>query len=304
MSNDCNALFSFKALFFKREFKGQSSGPHIGDKLISGNELATVMDTVYESCEEHLQREVIFNMIGNNREVIWSQNIRPEKSDIHKYILFQDKSAKKTLKWTQITTNVLTSWRGKDIGVLIHIHSLSLSSSSDFEIAKTRLMQPAERDRSGAASLEVVNLLAKRLQNTHPYDGEPITFKIWANYILSCDPAEQEDLIYRLPPSYIADNLRIRMPNHPQMSLAHNRMSIAHNVNRGYHEGILELRRTYNTMIDVLKVMDMKIKSMEDRYNMGDGLLSEMVQDLNPTESSHSINLAASVQDALDVDHT
>lgn len=64
-------------------------------------------------------------------------------------------------------------------------------------------MQPVERDRSGAASLEVVNLLAKRLQDTHPYDGEPITFKIWANYILSCDPAEQKDLIYRLPPSNI-----------------------------------------------------------------------------------------------------
>lgn len=88
MSNDCNALFSFKACFFKREFKGQSSGPHIGDKLISGNELTTVMDTVYESCEEHLQREGIFSMIGNYREVVWSQNIRPESSDIHKYILF------------------------------------------------------------------------------------------------------------------------------------------------------------------------------------------------------------------------
>lgn len=127
MSNDCNALFSFKACFFKREFKGQSSGPHIGDKLISGNELATVMDTVYESCEEHLQREGIFSMIGNYREVVWSQNIRPESSDIHKYILFQ------TLKLTQITTNVLKSWRCKDIGILIHIHSLSLSSSSDFD---------------------------------------------------------------------------------------------------------------------------------------------------------------------------
>lgn len=299
-----SSVYFFKGTFFKRDFKGQSSGPRIFDENIFGNTLEEVQDQVYDLSRENMQREVIFLLNGTDREIMWATNVRPEKQEVAKYIMFQDKSMKKVYYWTEITTTLLKAWRKKDIGILIHVHSLSLGCSADYEAAKGRLMVPTERDRAGAASIEVVNLMTKKLQETHIHlEGLPAAWKIWANYILSSNPGEQEDLIYRLPPTGISENLRIRMPNHPLLLSAQNRLNIAHNVNHGYGESISDLRHTFNALAEMLKIMDIKIKSLEDRFDMQEGLVSSMEQDLNLTESDHSQNLATRVTDAPDVDH-
>lgn len=299
------SIYTFVGCFFKREFKGQSSGPHIYDKTISANSFPDVLDLVMDLCLEHMQREVVFNSNGTEREIVWSTKTRPDKEDIGKYVLFQDKIGKKIHKWTEVTSNTVKNWRNKEIRILIHIHSLSLASSADYEAAKSQLMTPAERCRSGAASVEVVNMLAKRMEGIYYHmDGESIVWKTWANHILSLNPAEQEEAIYRPPPSYVGEKLRLRVPNHRQVVYAHNRMNVARNVNAGYRESINELRSTYNVLFDMFKGLDMKIKALEDRFEMGDTLLTEMETDLRPSESDYSRDLAAQVTDAVDVDHT
>jgi hypothetical protein len=121
--------------------------------------------------------------------------------------LLHDTVGKRQLSTTELTSNLLVGWRNKQgIRLYIHCYSLSMSNKEIYEKMKRRLINPAESDRAGVATMNLQKELVTRLKELHGryYISSNINWAFWANVILSSPAHQQEATTHSPPPITIA----------------------------------------------------------------------------------------------------
>jgi hypothetical protein len=107
-----------------------------------------------------MAREVIIN----DEHIEWSSSEHPLRCDEDKFILIQVKTARKTFKPSLLTMEIVRNFRGKEVNVFIHIYSDSVASQNVYKSVEKALIEPGERDRARADTVQVQQELANQLK--------------------------------------------------------------------------------------------------------------------------------------------
>ena len=154
----------------------------------------------------HLLRELIFIQQDDGSTVpVWSEKDQPDEGNFRKFAIFYEKQNRQYTQLDKLTANLLHHWRGKEIHVLLHVYSLSVSSRKIFSTVKEHLIDPSNRDKSGAASTQVVVELSRELRSNHGerWDAHEIVWTMWASAILSSPAHSRESMKRSAPPEHL-----------------------------------------------------------------------------------------------------
>lgn len=145
--------FACTLLVYTRQFKGQSSGSFVARWQISANNTKCFIHKVWELSKVHLIREVVFNQKADGTtSPMWGMNEVPAEEEFDRFVLFQSGRRHYSLDRLKESSSLLQSWKGKDISLLLHVYSLSISNRAVWNSVKEKLIDPSERDRLGAAT--------------------------------------------------------------------------------------------------------------------------------------------------------
>lgn len=111
------------------------------------------------------------------------------------------------LGFLDISQAVLRNWTSKDHTVDLHIYKYgaNVQTSANFQRFQASVLEPAQVDRAGAASNDIVAEITSQLKNhwNTTYASQNINWHIWANSI-SMEPSfRHEALILEPPPQNI-----------------------------------------------------------------------------------------------------
>lgn len=304
-------LFFCTFLVHKRQFKGQSSGTYVARWEISAGSKCEFIHKIWHLSKDYLAREVVFttNPDGTTSPS-WSLNNQPVEDDFHKFVLFLSGRRNYTLdKISDKKSSVLQSWRGKEISLLLHIYSLSISSRAVWNSVKDVLIDPAEKDRSGAAMTHAVFDLADELRTAHgdTMDGHGMAWSFWANAILNA-PAHLRETMKDYPPQHLAHLFRAK--DGPRMEAVRRELNVAHSVNHSFHEEIESLRQVYNVLENgyenlgaTMKMLKQRLEALEIRDKLSASLISAMETSVTVQEDEHGKTLSLEITEMEDVDH-
>lgn len=194
-------LFCIIAHFQQKEFVGQKAVNQESQEQISGNTREEFLDNIWLKVSSIIKREIVVN--GDT--IAWAENESPTQDEMGKFIVFQDKSAKKTYLVSQIDSEALRKMRDKHVNVMIHIYGRSISSKGVHQKVTAMLLQPADRDRAGAHSIVSLLDFVRQLKNIHGsyLSANTSSWTMWANAIHSGPIHKQESMMNDLPPSHL-----------------------------------------------------------------------------------------------------
>lgn len=137
---------------FTRQFKGQTSGPEVDKWTISCFGVDEFKDQIWNRAKKYCLREIL--MTGEGVPT-FSDEISPIEEG-GKFIIFNDKTGKRTFTMTDICKNTLDLWQPKpdehekrDLNIYIHHYGLAVSSLRVYQMVKNVLELPEKRDRAG-----------------------------------------------------------------------------------------------------------------------------------------------------------
>ncbi|XP_062713473.1 uncharacterized protein LOC134290366 [Aedes albopictus] len=301
-------LYVCTLLVYKREFKGQTSGAYIARWELSANNREEFLTKVWNLASEHLHREIIFaaNEDGGSTPQ-WCSKEKPTLEDLNNFALFQ--SGRRYYKVENIQDNkhnLLQNWRNKDISLYLHIYSLSVSNRAMWNTVKEALIEPTERDRSGAASTQALLDLTEELRNTHGgiLDAHGMAWTFWANAIQSA-PAYKRSSMMQYPPQTLAGLFKAK--EGMRVNAIKRELETANNVNDSYHEDIVALRTAFSTLRATvnshLNALDHRIEMLEMRERTSNNLLNAMRTSVAVQEDEIGKDLRNEITDCPDLDH-
>lgn len=303
-----NDLFACTLLVYKREFKGQTSGAYIARWELSANSREEFLAKVWNLASAYLHREIIFepNADGDSSPK-WHPKEKPTMEDFNNFALFQ--SGRRYYKVENIQDskhNLLQNWRDKDISLYLHIYSLSVSNRAIWNTVKESLIEPNERDRSGAASTQAVLELTEELRKAHGgvLEAHGMAWTFWANAIQSA-PAYQRSSMMQYPPQSLAGLFTAKEGT--RMNAIRRELETANNVNDSYHEDIVALRKSFNVLrasVNTnLDVLDHRIQMLEIRERTSSNLINAMKTSVVVHEDEMGKDLRNQITDCIDLDH-
>lgn len=303
-----NDLYVFTLLVYKREFKGQTSGAYIARWDISVNSREEFLTTVWNLASEYLHREIIFEASADgDSSPKWCSKEKPTEEDFNKFALFQ--SGRRYYKVENIQDskhNLLQNWRDKEISLYLHIYSLSVSNRAIWNTVKECLIEPNERDRAGAASTQALLDLTEELRRTHGglLEAHGMAWTFWANAIQSA-PAYKRSSMMEYPPQTLAGLFKAK--EGIRVNTIKRELETANNVNDSYHEDIVALRKTFDTLRasvnSSLKALDHRIEMLEIRERTSSNLISAMKSTVTVQEDEIGKQLRNDITDCPDLDH-
>jgi hypothetical protein len=171
---------------YLRLFLGNSSGRSLGVWNFDFNQVNEFMNQVWDKAVPHLSRGV--NLETNADGVVtcsWMPDF-PALGDINMFVEIFDVQSKRKIQWHQIDGPKLQYMTNREIKVFIYKYASNLDCRENYECAKRTLMEPSETDRSGAATIEIMNNMVDRLKALHQdqLDAFDISWGLWANDIL------------------------------------------------------------------------------------------------------------------------
>ncbi|XP_053691204.1 uncharacterized protein LOC128739731 [Sabethes cyaneus] len=304
-------LFFVTLLVYKRQFKGQSSGTYVARWELSAGSNTEFLHKVWNLSKGHLAREILFvpNVDGTSSPS-WSSNEVPIESEFHKFVLFQSGRRNYTLdKLSNENNNLLQSWRDKEISLYLHIYSLSISSRAVWNSVKDVLIDPAEKDRSGAALTQAVFELSDNLRSTHGnhLEGHGMAWSFWANSILNA-PAHLRETMKNYPPQHLSHLFRAK--EGPRISAIKRELNVAHSVNNSFHEEITSLRQAFDVLDTsfehlrgTMNIVKHRLEALEIRDKLSENLINAMESSTNVQEDQQGKTLSMEITDTEDVDH-
>jgi hypothetical protein len=293
-------------VFFKRNFIGHLSGDRVDESIIEGDIVQEISDKIWDISEQYISKEVEIN----GEDIQWSINEHPARNEIDKFVLLQDKKMRRNYCPSKLTLEILRHFRDKEINVLIHTYSRSISAKGVWNKVKKNLIDPENRDRAGASNTQSLKQLADNLMEIHGHHlaGLEISWMIWANAIQSSSAHLQCDMTRELPPSHIIHLFRcVPTSEASRLSALQHGVTIAESVNQAYGNDIAAIRNFCNNLrkmvIDAFDDIDRRLEGMESRNNSNGNLLSAVGTASRPVESEFSVNIASMITDQEDVDH-
>ncbi|XP_021702798.1 uncharacterized protein LOC110676970 [Aedes aegypti] len=303
-------LFSCVLLAYKRQFKGQSSGSYIARWQVSAHSTTSFIRKVWNLAKEHLNREVIFDVKADGTtSPVWAENESPSEKEFGKFVLFQSGRRHYVLEKLTESSNLLQSWRNKEITVLLHVYSLSVSNRTVWSSVKENLIDPSERDRSGAATTQAVIGLADELRSVHGkhLDAHGMAWSFWANSILN-GPAHLRESLKDHPPQHLAHLFRVKEGLH--VNAIRRELTVAHSVNNSYHEEVVALRQVFDVVESnveclnaSLKMFKTRLEALELRDRLSDSMINAMETAVKVQEDDLGQELKSKIIDMEDMDH-
>lgn len=229
----------------------------------------------------------------------------------YRYVLFTTNLGKRNLKFSDVTTQLLTNWQNTEVNVFIHIYSLNVSSQNLFKKIKKQLIDPANVDRAGAASNSMVREVADNLKEVHKFHfvGPDIAWTIWANQLMSMEPYERDAAINEPPPGKLIElfNRAMDPADHVLRGLQRN-VSIGRTVSNLKNQEIQECRAIFDDMVDLMKRAQLKAVELDNRLKLMEQTAvtsSELLSTINEAveESEFSGEFFERIQNQEDVDH-
>lgn len=309
--NKCDSLFSCTLLVHKRQFKGQSSGSYVARWEISAGSKSEFVHKMWDLSKDFLAREVVFTTNSDGTtSPSWSPNEKPVENEFQKFVLLLSGRRNYTLdKLCEEKSNILQSWRGKEISLFLHIYSLSISSRAVWNSVKDALIDPAEKDRSGAAMTHAVFELADELRAAHSdnMDGHGMAWSFWANTILNA-PAHLREAMKDYPPQHLAHLFRAK--EGPRVGEIRRELNVAHSVNNSFHEEIVAIRQVYDVLESdfehsraTMKMLKQRVEALEIRDKLSESLISAMETSVSVQEDQQGKTLSLEITDMDDIDH-
>nr|XP_029721445.1 uncharacterized protein LOC115262759 [Aedes albopictus] len=307
---DSTDIFDCIFLAYKRQFKGQSSGAFIARWQISAPTIESFVCKLWNLAKNHLNREVTFTVQADGSTCPeWGANETPTEADFDKFVLFQSGRRHYSLDKLKEGSSLLQSWRDKEITLLLHVYSLSISNRTVWNSVKESLINPSERDRSGAATTQAVVELADELRSKHGdyLDAHGMAWSFWANSILN-GPAHLRESLKDHPPQHLAHLFRDKEGKHVNAILRE--LTVAHSVNNSYHEEVVALRQIFDmcelnvrNLNNSMKMFKTRLEALELRDKLSDSMIDAMKSTVKVQEDQLGEKLKAQVIDLEDVDH-
>uniref|UniRef100_A0A336N4T4 CSON011796 protein n=1 Tax=Culicoides sonorensis TaxID=179676 RepID=A0A336N4T4_CULSO len=307
-------LFRFKMEFYTREFIGQkANGPKDAYECTCNN-IAQFKANLWPKVCTLIKREIVFDDDSNSYK--WGAD-EPEFDDLEKFILFQDKKARKSFRVDEVTNKKLQSWTSREenpyIKCFVQVYGNFLCSKGQFTDAFNQLLKPQEVDRANAATNFATFELAKELKQIHGsvIQGKDIAWYQFANFILSAAPHQHEELKRTLPPAHIIRFFELAKENAvQQMETARKAVAIGTRINKGVQTPIQELDDTVDIMIGAMetglslcKVLKQKVTCLKNQTLQTDNLMDGVAQSLGVELDSFARELQERVINIEDQDH-
>lgn len=308
-------LFSLKCNFFKKSFVSQRNATPIcsESKEIGANDVDDMVDNIWKIIIESgcLEREVIVE--GEN--VAWSADVPDsEHNQIDKFAQIFDIKGKRNYSPTNISPDLLTHLRNKEVHVIVFIYSRNVSTNTIFNVVKKNLLDPAVKDRSAAVANQLIDEIIEKLKQAHSHHlstPQPIGWRIWATFIASKPSHSHEQLILDNPPDHVVVLFRsIATKEAEILTNAQQGLRIARNVNgiqraslRGIRERVQRLQSIIDSCQREISSLVTHIDYLEQQSEREDSLLLDMNGAIQTQESTFSVDEGNMVTDCDDIDH-
>lgn len=237
-----------------------------------------------------------------------------------RFVQFQTIAGKRNIDWP-VPTHILTSWRDSEVNVYLHVYSLDVNSRAAYLTLKKTLINPYEKDRSGASSNQRIQAVVDELRDIHKYvyAGKDIVWRMWANEIVAKEPHLYETLVRDPPPANILRFMTLADDN-PQATLRNFRrtVSVTSNLSETYSHKTHELKKYVDEATSLqadiaqkserLRVVFHKIQSLTDGLNNYATANADLLQNMNqsfaqPAESEFSVETFQNIENVNDIDH-
>lgn len=298
-------LFCFTAHFQQKEFVGQKAINQENEEQISGDSCEEVLEGVWQKVKLMIKREILID----GDQITWAENESPQQDEMGKFVVFQDKVAKKTFLISQINSDALRKIRNKHVNVMVHIYGRSVSSKSVHQKVSASILQPADRDRAGANSTVSVIELVQQLKAVHGYFSAHLSsWAMWANAIQAGPIHKRESLVNELPPPHLVHLFRTIPTSETEvMRSVQNGLQIANNLNDAYAENLSalrdEFRKIKESTIRSFEVFEVRLEAAEEMLRANNRIVSTIDSALEVEENAVSLEEEQQISDLVDYDH-
>lgn len=301
-------LFCIIGHFQQKEFVGQKAVNQEYQEEISGNTSQEFLENIWLKVNSIIKREIVVN----DESISWAENEIPTQDEMAKFVVFQDKSAKKTYLVSQIDSDSLRKMRNKHVNVMVHIYGRSVSSKSVHQKVTNVLLQPADRDRAGAHS--TVSLLdsVRQLKDIHGtyLSANTSSWTMWANAIHNGPIHKQESMMKDLPPSHLIHLFRsVPTAETEVMRSVQNGLQIAGNLNDLYAENLATLRDEFRKAkaiaMRAFDLFEVRLDAAQDMVRANNRIVSTLDSALHVEVNPVSLSEEQQVNenDMTDIDH-
>lgn len=228
-----------------------------------------------------------------------------------RFVFFQPKNTRKNIGVDDLTANMLVKWRNVELWVLVHVYSITMSSSAVFTSANNKLIKPALTDRSNADAHVVLQAAVLKLKEVHSnnYVSSDINWTIWAQKILTAEPHMQEHMYNEPPPGRIIE-LFHTAPIHPSSQLQNLRanLTIGANVAASMKQYVADVEESFQHVEHIHRNYDLAMRDLGSRIKLlkvaidSSSNVLEMASEACQ-ENEFSLEAYSSVTNAPDVDH-
>lgn len=284
MEGNTAKLFCLIGHFQQKEFVGQKALNQEYEEEVSANTCEEFLENIWLTVSPMIKREILVD--GDN--ISWAVNESPSQDEMEKFVVFQDKSAKKSYLVSQINSDALWKMRNKHVNVMVHVYGRSISSKAVHQKMTSVLLQPADRDRAGAHSTVSLMEFVSRLKEIHGsyLSAHTSSWTMWASAIHSGPEHKQESMMSDLPPAHLVHLFRsVPTAETAIIKSAQNGLQIAGNLNDLYSENMSSLREEFRkvkeNMLRMLDMYEVRLQATEDMLRANSRMVSSMDCALN-----------------------
>lgn len=301
-----------------RSFVGNKTGRDIGKKPIVGSSIEQFKENVWKYIQPYIKQQAVW--CENENKLILS-DLTPSFEDLPKFVVFYDKSTKRSTEVDALNVRLLVNWSDKDINLYIYEFSTAVSSRALYLEIKSTLLKAGPRDRGGASANSELFDMAKRLKDVHSkhYRAQDINWRLWANYILKSESYMHDVLCNEPPPSNLI-HLFARSSENSDFTVGNLRknLSLAHTITDATDTDLSQFRTTFNqiksdvtALVEIVQNLTLKIEefdirltAMENRETTTKKLLNSMETAVGPHEDAFGMALLSEIEEQQDIDHS
>ncbi|XP_065085079.1 uncharacterized protein LOC135707234, partial [Ochlerotatus camptorhynchus] len=299
---------TFKGSVYEKRFKNLKNQDRCGSLAVGGDSADDVVRQIWIYCSKFVYRAAVFqDTIHESMDaetsvsfakVSWDEEA-PSYENCDNFLIFQDKTSKRSFGPAKVDKAMLQSWMSKEITVVVYRYSDSVTSLHRWNLLEQSLKRPLEKDRAGAESLVSVNKIKAELKVNHGrhLSGDDVNWGCWASWIATKPVGVRDKLMHETPPEHLI-SLFSSVPVHSDTLLEKARLDlqIVNNINKAYSRILRDLNNDH-------AVMGKRIGLMEDKQREYAEMLQAMNNSVAAKENRFSMELAKTLSDCIDVDH-
>jgi hypothetical protein len=188
-----------------KDFVGQLHGLDLPNMpwVINVDEVGEFVEELWAKIVTHLSRGVNFTSNSTGEIGCSWMDDHPSIDDIYLYATIANSVGHRPVEWSRnMEISRLRSLANKNLKLNIFKFSTHVNCKGYFTKVQKVLLNPAETDRAGAASINIHNAMKIKLRELHGehYNSSDINWGIWATYILQKPADRHEDLVSFGPP--------------------------------------------------------------------------------------------------------